>query len=152
MAPMPGSDPTSRLVDGFVPAQIAPGGPEGPVLPGPASLAPLRVEPVSLCTLGPCRRYHELHTRLDAEEPIDGSDGGVRVAITRTCYPHAGIEIDLNGSPVKECNLWDPILTHTDREIAGARYQMANPDKYQDFVDSWMSTPNPDEDPTDGDR
>jgi len=99
-------DPTARLTDGFQPSQI-PAGPDG--IPSPI---PVRrsssLEVINLCSLGPCSHYHELATKVDSQDPLDGSPGGVYVNITRTCYPAPGIEIDVSEHQVRRCSIWEP--------------------------------------------
>lgn len=99
-------DPSERVAAGFVPSAIQVG-PDGAPAPIPVAPLPER-ELVTLCQLGPCVRYHELRTKLDAQDPQDGSERHVYVSTTRTCYPSPGIEMDLSETPVRDCNLWEP--------------------------------------------
>lgn len=61
----------------------------------------------SLCQEGPCTRYHEIKSLMDVAKPLDGSAGVERFMTTRTCYPHSGVEMDID-RPIVSCNLWEP--------------------------------------------
>lgn len=66
------------------------------------------LDPPALCTMGPCAHYHEASVVIDSAEARDGSETSDHTQTIKTCYPHPGIEFDLNGAPVTNCNLWDP--------------------------------------------
>lgn len=102
------TDPQDRLSDGWEPSRLPPIAPDGRG-PPPPKLRVLAPEPPTLCRQGPCRHYHEMQILLDTAKPLDGSDSPDRRYTVRTCYPAYGREIDLNDTPVFECNLWDPI-------------------------------------------
>ena len=113
-------DPTARIADGFTPSAISVG-PDGipaavPVRP------PSKLALIPLCTLGPCVRYHELVTKMDAQDPQDGSEGEVFTNRTRTCYPSPGIEMDISVNPVHQCNLWEPDINRA-RVVEAIRAQ-----------------------------
>jgi hypothetical protein len=99
-------DPTERLSETFRASPID-AGPDGMTAPVPVT-PPSEHALVPICQLGPCVRYHEIRTRFDAQEPEDGSGGPIYTHPTRTCYPAAGIEIDITEHPVRDCNLWEP--------------------------------------------
>lgn len=114
MATMPKEiDPTARLSDDFVPTAI-PVGPDG--TPAAVPVRPVsKLATIPLCSLGPCVHYHEMVTKMDAQDPTDGSPGEVFVHRTRTCYPNAGIEVDISVHPVYQCNLWEPDVDRARR-------------------------------------
>lgn len=129
-----------HLFDDFEPAPLPPiaGDPTKPF--DPATTQPLRRLPISICTLGPCVRYHELVAQVDAQAPLDGSGAPVHIHKIRTCYPHTGIEMQLT-APVRECNRWHPqsvsaTKDHDDYTRSDA-YQKNNPGKYNAFLTSW---------------
>ncbi len=96
-------------------------------------------EHVNLCQLGPCAHYHELQTKLDAQDPLDGSDAAVFIQTSRTCYPSPGIEFDINEAPVKTCSLWDPGVpgAHDAMESRRAAWLGRNLDKWKKYYTSW---------------
>jgi hypothetical protein len=95
-------------------------GPDGQVvMPQTRRLTVL--DPPALCTLGPCTHYHEAKVVIDSAEARDGSDTPDHTQTVKTCYPHAGIEFDLNGAPVTECNLWAPLNSAAQAAIAVGR-------------------------------
>lgn len=100
-------DPRTRLSEDFEPNPA----PDMSGVPPPPRLLPV-IHPPSLCEQGPCAHYHEITALADAATPMDGSLR-VHVQVLRTCYPHAGIEMPLNGSPVFECNRYVPDM-HAD--------------------------------------
>jgi len=136
--PVSGSSPTDRLSDGFVPSQMPPAAPDGGPILEPATTDPIPVAPISVCELGPCRRYHRLASKIDAQEPLDGSRVHLPVFITRTCYPTSGIEFHLD-QPIKECSLWDPLNKADIQEIADNRasFARAHADQMDAFNKSW---------------
>lgn len=135
---MSGSSPTDRLVDGFVPSSVPPMAPDGGLQLDPAPLEPPPARPISICELGPCRNYHELASKMDAQEPLDGSRVRLPVFVTRTCYPSPGIEMDL-AQPVRECSLWAPFTSGElyEREQARDRFIGANPAAHAAYLKSW---------------
>lgn len=135
---MPHIDPTLRDM-GVGPTPPTQVGPDGAPIFTPAPMTPIPREPVSLCMLGPCVRYHELAAKIDAQEPQDGSAAPAYAMAIRTCYPTPGIEIDLS-TPVKHCNLWEPRLDVVETR---ARYREAYSKSQQgrielkQFEESW---------------
>lgn len=99
---------TSRFLAGWEPAQLPPRGPDGmiPAPPPPTSLHVL--QPPSLCEAGPCRHYHRVESLMDAQDPLDGTGGGVHPQVTRACYPAVGIELELGETPILHCSRWEP--------------------------------------------
>lgn len=113
------NDVQDDLQDGFEPSSLPPIGPDG----APA-LEPMRRLPVlmpSLCTAGPCMRYHEFSVQLDVTRPIGERyiDGGkiegdagpmpFHPQVHRYCYPTTGIETNLGDLPVVTCSAWRPL-------------------------------------------
>lgn len=135
---MPDSDPTSRLAAEFVPSPVPAIGPDGAPSLEPAPIEPLRVLPISLCTMGPCRNFHSLLSKIDATEPIDGSSGGVHLQPMRACYPAPGVEIELT-APIKECNRWSPMSSGELAELGEhrERWQRFNVGETNDYHESW---------------
>lgn len=131
-------DPTARLSDGFTPAAVKMS-PDGSVAPMPVQKE-TRLATINLCQLGPCIRYHELVTKIDAGEPQDGSMPEVYVNKTRTCYPSAGIEIDITANPVRHCSLWEPNI-HASMALDQIRDQYMDSaggrDEFDAFEASW---------------
>jgi hypothetical protein len=121
-----------RLSEQFVASQMPPVAPDGGLLLEPAALDPLPAAEGSLCSIGPCRNFHELVLSIDAQEPL-GEETGVRAHrnTVRTCYPSPGIEADLGEETVYECNRWDPQSDYDvderrlRREAARARHDAA---------------------------
>lgn len=140
---MPDSDPTSKMVDEFEPAPLPPLGPDGfPVLE-PAPIGPIPVEPISICMLGPCANYHELETKMDAQEPMDGTRGHVHLMVYRTCYPHPGIEMELP-APIRRCNRWSPTSVDpetrtvvTSATSRPAAFKSNRPAQWAEYEASW---------------
>jgi hypothetical protein len=152
----PRSDPTSRLADEFEPSPLPPIAPDGGLALEPVPIKPLRRVQISLCALGPCANYHEVLTKIDAQDPLDGSPGKIHLMPVRTCYPHPGIEMDLKDMPVRECNRWNPLevtnqlaspdlLQKSRRDI----FIRNRADLYNDFLTSWTTA---NEETPDGDR
>src|SRR3954471_6043676 len=73
-----------------------------------------------LCQEGPCGRYHEIKSLMDVQKPLDGSASPERFKITRTCYPHSGIEMDID-VPIVSCNRWVPLSTPSARSTGDMR-------------------------------
>ncbi len=93
---------------------------------------------ISLCELGPCVHFHLLRTKLDAQTPQDGSHQKTYTNITRTCYPHSGIEMDVSDHPVRECSLWDPRPDVEETRVARRRsFECEEPEKWAAFKASW---------------
>lgn len=119
-----------RLSTQFTASQMPPVAPDGGLLLEPAPLNALPEAEESLCSVGPCRYFHELTLSLDAQEPL-GQETGVRTHrnTVRTCYPSPGIEADLGEETVYQCNRWDPhdesFVSARDlrRTKASARYE-----------------------------
>lgn len=129
-------DPTERLIEGFAPASLAIG-PDGTV--APIAVKPeSRLATIPICQLGPCSHYHEIVTRMDAQEPEDGTPGEVFVKRTRTCYPASGIEMDITANPPCKCSLWMP---RTDfaatTERIRAEYKTNHAAEFEEFRRSW---------------
>jgi len=136
MAPMKTQEPHQELPDAFEPAPPPLMGVDGAPL-----VQPQRADPPprpSLCTAGPCRRYHRLVTQVAAAEPgavrlpihlPAGTPGALEteqgtiyrapaafyVQTHHYCYPDTGIEMPLHDLPVVECNRWDPGGDPNDR-------------------------------------
>ena len=98
---------TSRFLAGWEPAQLPPRGPDG-MIPAPPPRSLPVVQAPSLCEAGPCRNFHRVESLMDAQEPLDGTDGSVHPQVTRACYPAAGIELELGEAPVMKCSRWEP--------------------------------------------
>lgn len=135
---MPDSDPTSRLAAEFVPSPVPAIGPDGAPSLEPAPLEPLQVLPISLCTLGPCKNFHSLLSKIDATEPIDGSSGGIHLQPMRACYPAPGVEIELT-APIRECNRWAPLSSGelAERLERDTRWQRLNLEETVAYSKSW---------------
>jgi hypothetical protein len=115
-------DPRTRLSEGFVPGPMPHVSPKGDSAPPPPRLVPI-IHPPSLCSQGPCVHYHEIKHLMDAATPMDATLRA-HYQTLKTCYPHPGIEIPLNGAPVFECNRWRP-------EIDGPRDRLSDREEYQ---------------------
>jgi hypothetical protein len=98
---------TSRFLAGWEPAPLPPRGPDG-MIPAPPPRSLPVVQPPSLCEAGPCRNFHRVQSLMDAQEPLDGTDGTVHPQVTRACYPAPGIELELGETPVMRCSRWEP--------------------------------------------
>lgn len=136
-------DPNERVSGGFQPSPLPPVAPDGGLALEPAPTEPLEVAPIALCSIGPCARHHELVTKINAQEALDGSAGRVHLQVIRTCYPAPGIEVDLSETPVRQCSLWKPPLTTGDtprdaRELETARRYHRVCDEYKAFIASWQ--------------
>lgn len=133
-------DPQERLSDGWEPAPGPPLGPDLSLPPSP-KLPILGPEAPTLCRQGPCIHYHELQTQLDAAKPIDGSAAAEFRHTIRTCYPHSGIEMPLDETPVFQCNLWlpaDATVEGRRRTKAATDYLLSEPGKqYQAELAEW---------------
>lgn len=110
-----------------------PGSPEVPrVTIADVVMAPI---PPTICRLGPCRNYHEARVLL----PAHGVDG--KSILVRTCYPHPGIEMDLQDTPVLECNrYWPEIGVGRPLERDKARDLIMNSEagaEYKTALDAW---------------
>lgn len=128
-------DPLDSMFNSFTPASIA------EALEGGLPVASEeRPPPISLCEMGPCAHYHVIRTKVDAQEPQDGSAAPIFTIPTRTCYPASGIECDLTDTPVKECNLWLPNADLVQVRIREReRFKTANAEQYAAFEASWPS-------------
>lgn len=109
-------DPTERLQEGWEPSPGPVMGPGGQIIMPPTRRLRV-VGPPALCKQGPCVHYHEATVVIDSAEARDGSDTVDHVQTIKTCYPHDGIEFDLNGAPVTECNMWEGL----DPEVIAKR-------------------------------
>ena len=112
----------SRFLAGFTPGLLPPRGPNGmvPAGPPPDRVGLPVIDPPSLCEAGPCRNYHRLETKLDAQGAVDGT--GVRhTVITRACYPAAGIEVELGEEPILTCSRWTPETSASEHDRDQAR-------------------------------
>lgn len=102
------------------------------------------LDPPALCTMGPCAHYHEASVVIDSAEARDGSETSDHTQTVKTCYPHPGVEFDLNGAPVINCNLWDP-PDHDDIEFLKKRRRqekhMLSPDgqKFIKDLNDWRA-------------
>lgn len=131
--------PTDRLSNGFTPAPLPPAAPDGGPQLEPAPTGPISAGPISRCQLGPCRHYHELFSELDDQKPLDGTGTRLAVIATRTCYPSAGAEIELQETAVRDCNRWEPLTTN-ERDVLKARrdaYERAHASELNQFYASW---------------
>jgi hypothetical protein len=129
---------TDRLIENFEGSPMPPVKADGSLDLTPAPTTPITAEPISRCQLGPCFHYHELTSRMDAQQPIDGSKTHLPVFVSRTCYPTPGIEFDLT-EPVKDCSLWYP-MDKADRAATDRRrgnFMTLNPELMQQFEASW---------------
>ena len=150
MASMPPSSPTDRLAAGFSPAPLPPVAADGSLALEPAPITALPVRPLSLCELGPCRNYHRLVNQIDAQSPLDGSEAAVHIGVSRTCYPSAGTEMELEAA-VRECSRWEPMTNDelTQLQRRRARFEMphgADHDEYKAFEASWKGATMLDDD------
>lgn len=98
---------TSRFLAGWEPAPLPARGPDG-MIPAPPPRSLPVVQPPSLCEAGPCRNFHRVQSLMDAQEPLDGTDGAIHPQVTRACYPAPGIELELGETPVLRCSRWEP--------------------------------------------
>jgi hypothetical protein len=153
MSPIQSRD---ALEAGFVPSDLPPRAPDGGLELTPAPVKLPVIQPMSLCELGPCRRYHRLVQKIDAQAPLDGSEAPIATSVVRTCYPSPGIEYDLTGEPVKECSLWSPMTDDERSQLeetrenftwgdhrSGGQGKGREYEAYKAFLASW--TPPPDE-------
>lgn len=140
--------PVDALSAGFSTSPIPPRAHDGGLELEPAPVSLRVIQPISICELGPCRNYHRLAQKIDAERPIDGSEAPVYVAITKTCYPSPGIEYDLTGEPVKECSRWAPMSDALRLELDESRVGWSEigawRDGWREFVASWSAVTDPD--------
>ena len=131
--------PTDRLIDSFTPSEV-PVGPDGTPSPMPAQ-AESKLAPIPMCALGPCIHYHEVITKFDAQEPLDGTRGSIHVQTTRTCYPSPGIEMDVTEHPVYRCNLWEPRSGLVQLRLRNLRKEYEGSDRahaeFRDYLESW---------------
>lgn len=85
--------------------------------------------PPRICEYGPCARYHCFKTQMDVESPrpVKGADGrleqpaqDLHFETHHYCYPEpgGGIELELGGLPVTECNRWAPVPVDEDTRDA----------------------------------
>lgn len=134
-------DPSDRLSDGWEPAPLPARTPNDPLPPSPSLPAP-SVAPPTLCELGPCAHYHKAVLRFDAATPMDGSASVTHTQNLRSCYPTAGISIELEDSPVFECSRWAPIdLAFKTRleQLRQAALQSADGEQYQRELAEWRA-------------
>lgn len=131
---MPVTDPAAQ----FTPAPLPPIQPDGGLELPPATLAPLRVLPISRCDLGPCRHLHEITNQIDAQEPLDGSPGHIHTATGRSCYAQQGVDGALD-APVFDCNLWRPRTAPELEQIVKIRsdYERTHKRELAEFEESW---------------
>lgn len=102
-------DLNDRMGAGWAPSQLAAGPGNVPQWPKNALLPVISGEPAPrLCLVGPCNHYHRMRLIMNVQTPIDGSVGSVAKETIETCYPAKGVEMDLTGVQVAECNRWDP--------------------------------------------
>lgn len=101
-------DPSDRLSEGWEPAPLPARTPNDP-MPSSPRLPVLSLPAPTLCEQGPCAHYHKAVLRFDAATPMDGSQDVTHVQNLRSCYPTAGISIELEDSPVFECSRWSPL-------------------------------------------
>ncbi len=96
------------ITDGYVPTPLPPQAPDGGlVLTPPRSLPQL---PAMLCERGPCRCFHLATAAVDAQTPLDGTEGYEPTQKIMACYPNPGIELELTlDAPITACNRWDPL-------------------------------------------
>jgi len=150
-------NPTARMTANFSPAPLPPIQDGAPQLE-PAPVEPLPISPISLCELGPCANFHRLVSKVDAQDPLDGSSGEVRVTVTRTCYPSPGIEFDLSGQPVKECNRHDPVdgfgyaPVPITRRAKVERFKQFSSEEHNAFEKSWADATAHHQEDAHGDR
>lgn len=99
-----------RAAEDFTPAPLPPLDADGGVVLTPARTLPV-VDRPSICTVGPCSRYHRMVTSFDAATALDGSSNGNARQTVHFCYPSPGVhvELDLGDVAVYECNRWSPI-------------------------------------------
>lgn len=131
----------------------------------PNRAAPPPARP-SLCSAGPCRRYHRLVTQVDAESPravrvrlpvVPGAAAPVlipgawetpqgtmyrapatfHVQTHHYCYPSPGIEMPLGALPVVECNLWDPAPDAQLEERRAAFARSGSGIDYNNALEVW---------------
>lgn len=104
-----------NLSDHFDPSSLPPIAIDGGLELQPI-LAPPEAPP-RLCEVGPCRHYHTFEIVMDSAKPMGGrltddgriegtAYGELHVERQHYCYPDVGIETDLGGTPVIECNRW----------------------------------------------
>ena len=140
---MPPISSRDAIEGGFVPSELPPRAPDGGLELAPAPVSLPVIQPISLCTLGPCRNLHVLTQRIDAQQPLDGSPAPTRVVTSHTCYPAPGIEYDLTSEPVKECSRWSPITINDRDATDAARRRVTHGDldglggDYLAFLKSW---------------
>lgn len=133
--------PTQRLVEGFSPSPLPPLVDGAPQLE-PAPTDPLPLAPISLCELGPCINFHRMVTRIDAQGPLDGGEVN-HTMVTRTCYPAPGVEADLSGHPVRDCNRYLPTSPVSAKSKANeiAQFNQREPKLRAAFEESWANVP-----------
>jgi len=134
-------DPSDRLSDGWEPAPLPARTPDDPMPSSPKMPAP-SVAPPTLCELGPCAHYHKAVLRFDAATPMDGSASVTHTQNLRSCYPTAGISIELEDSPVFECSRWAPIDNVFKIRLEGLRnaaLRSADGDQYKRELAEWRA-------------
>lgn len=118
VARMRSNDAQDSFGDDFEPAQLMIG-PDGGI-DGGVQDAPVIRPPPRLCEAGPCVNYHRFAVQLEVEGPKAQSvePGGKLVGkpppapfyvrVHHYCYPTVGVETELEGLPVTQCNRWEP--------------------------------------------
>lgn len=146
MSPISSRD---ALDAGFVPSDLPPRAADGGLKLPPAPVRLPIVQPISLCSLGPCRNLHVLTQKVDAQAPLDGGPAPIHVSTVFTCYPSPGIEYDLTSEPVKECNRWAPITVSERDTLEAARRRVTGGEldglggDHVAFLKSWEADDEP---------
>lgn len=138
-------DPTDRLVSGFGGSPSPPVAPDGGPHLEPAPLGLPVIAPIPRCELGPCRNFHRMTTKVDAQDPLDG-ERILHTVITRTCYPAPGIEFDVSEAPVRECSRWEPVTQGERNALLERRRGWTSIGAFRAelaaFEASWQSVPS----------
>lgn len=137
--------PLERLTSAFTPAPLPPIGPDGAPVFTPAPTAPPPMQPMWRCELGPCRHLHTFTSKIESQEPTDGSSGPIHTIGSATCYPAPGCEVDLSGHPVFECSHWSP-MTESELYVINTRrseWSAAHKAELEKFNESWANRSQP---------